>query len=113
MTDSPRLPSPLLRVTLDDGAVLEVQTTNQDLVRWERTQAKHRWPKATDAPLTWQTFLAWSALRREQQIPAELTWEAFADDRCVGVEHVGSDDDDEDDDEDGPGRPTPPGPGPG
>jgi hypothetical protein len=118
MADAPRLVSPHLAVTLDDGTVLDVQTANPDLVRYERTAARHKWPPATQAPMTWLTFLAWAALRREAQIPADLTWEAFADTRCLSVENLtgdddDQDDDDDDDDEDGPGRPTPPGPDPG
>lgn len=114
MADTPRIVSPHLAVTLDDGTVLDVQTQNPDLIRWEKTQAKHGWPKAQDAPMTWLTFIAWAALRRESAIPAELTWETFSDTRCLGVQNLTADQDDDDDqDVDGPGRPTPPGPGPG
>lgn len=110
MADTPKLTSPLLAVTLDDGTVLQEQTANPDMVRWERTRAKHKWPPATESPITWLTFLAWAALRRESAIPDELTWETFSDGRCIGVTNLDADDDDQ---EDGPGRPTPPGPGPG
>lgn len=110
MADTPRLKSPRLEVTLDDGTALEVQTTNPDLIAYERTARKHKWAAPGDAPLTWLTFLAWHALRREHLIPTELGWDSFADERCLGVSNLTDDDDVDDDDA---GRPTPPGPGPG
>lgn len=111
MADTPKLPTMRLAVFLDDGSTLEVQTANPDMVRWEKTRAQHRWPAWADAPVTALTFVAWSALRREQQIPADLTWEAFSETRCLGVANLEDDDDDES--EDDPGSPTRPGQGPG
>ena len=110
MADTPKLPTMRLAVFLDDGAILQVQTANPDMVRWEKTRAQHKWPAWADAPVTALTFVAWAALRREKQIPDDLTWESFSGSRCLGVEALTDDDDDPEDD---PGSPTPPGPGPG
>jgi hypothetical protein len=57
--------------------VLELQATNQDLLLWDKTRAKHRWPKFEDAPFIWMTFLAWSAARRTGVIPPETKYEAW------------------------------------
>lgn len=93
-----------------DGATLEVQTANPDLIRYERTAAKHRWPGMADQPITWLTFLAWAALRREAQLGPEVTWERFSDELALFVERADTDDDPDGPD---PGDPIPPGPGPG
>lgn len=75
-----KLTTPRLRVTLGDDSQVEVQTTNSDLVRWDMTRAKQRWPSdPREAPFLWLTFLAWAALKRTQTIPADTTWEAFSD----------------------------------
>jgi hypothetical protein len=105
-----RLTSPLLEVTMADGAVLTVQTANPDLLLYERTAAKHKWRPMTEAPLTWITFLSWAALRREDQIPRDLTWEAYSE-QALHITDVSERDDDTDDP--GAGDPTRPGPGPG
>jgi hypothetical protein len=118
MSDLVRLASPKLAVQLADGSRLEVQTANPDLIRYERTAARHKWPVMTEAPVSWLTFLAWAALRREGQLPAEVTWERFSDELCLAVERS-DDDDSETDDDDRPagavmfGDPTQPVPDPG
>lgn len=83
--DTPTLTIPRLEVTLRDGRVLTVQVFNADLVRLDRTAAKHRWPSTTQAPFLAQTFLAWSALRRTGGIPQDMTWEAFESTEAVQV----------------------------
>jgi hypothetical protein len=79
------LSTPLVRVTLDDGRVLTVQVRNTEYLRWDRTAAKHGWPRMQQAPFLWITFVAWAALRREGRIPADWTWEAFSDVHCLEV----------------------------
>lgn len=75
-----KLAQPRLRVVLGDDSTVEVQTSNADLVRWDMTRAKQRWPSdPRDAPFLWLTFLAWAALKRTQTIPADTTWEAFSE----------------------------------
>lgn len=86
--DQPGLSTPRVRVTLDTGEVLEAQVRNPDYIRWDRTAAKHGWPSMAKVPVTWLTFVAWSALRREGLIPDALTWEDFSETRAIGVETV-------------------------
>lgn len=70
--------SPRISVTRDEnGESYIIQTTNIDLVGWDRTRAKHRWPKTEEAPFLWMTFLAWSASRREGRISRDVTYEQF------------------------------------
>jgi hypothetical protein len=100
-----QLSTPLLRVLRDGHDPLEVQVTNADLVRWDRTRFKHKWPPMREAPFLGQTFLAWCAARRTGAIPSDLTyetWEASA----IEVANVSKDDDAEDGDQ-VPGGPTP------
>lgn len=75
-----KLATPHLRVVLADDTVAEVQCTNADLVRWDMTRAKQRWPSdPREAPFLWLTFLAWAALKRTHTIPPDTTWEAFSE----------------------------------
>lgn len=61
-----RLPTPMLQVTMRDGAEFEVQCLNIDLVSWDRERARHKWPNAQDAPFMWMEYLAWHALTKTQ-----------------------------------------------
>lgn len=74
-----KLNTPRVRVTRESepDKVLEVQTTNADLVLWDRTRIKHKWPKFEDAPFLWLTFISWAGARRSALIPPELTYEAW------------------------------------
>jgi hypothetical protein len=103
--DSPKLATPRVTVTLDDGRELTTQVRNADYLRWDRTAAKHGWPAMAKAPFMWLTFVAWSALRRDGAIPDSMTWEAFSDTHALQVRTA-------EDDETG-ADPTPPGVEPG
>lgn len=103
-----RLTSPRVRVVREGHDDLEVQTANPDLVLWDRTRVKHRWPKFDEAPFLWLTFLAWAGARRTGAIPPDMTYERWESD-VLDVADVGQDDTTEDD----LGRPTDPGPEPG
>lgn len=84
-----------------------VTTTLLDHNIWDLTRAKHKWPPASEAPLTWLGFLAWSAARRTGAIEPTLTWELFLT-RCLAVRQP------EDEEEvGGVVDPTHPAPGPG
>jgi hypothetical protein len=74
-----KLSTPRLRVVLADETDRIVQCTNADLVRFDLTRSKQKWPGPTDAPFLWLTFIAWAALRRTKTIPDTLTYEAFSD----------------------------------
>lgn len=92
MTTDHRLPTPRFRIYLQDGRELLVQAFNVDQLAWDRTAAKHGWPAAQDAPLTWATFVAWSAARREQLIDG-MTWEDFSERECLAVQTIAGDPD--------------------
>lgn len=105
-----------LRVTMpdgtEDGDTFEVVAYNPDQLRYERTAMKHGWGVGDKSPMFhFVTFLAWSAAKRSQKIPADMTWETFAD-ACLEVADA---DDTDDDSEDGadPERPTRPVPNTG
>jgi len=115
MADKMKLSAPVVRVILqsdldgDEIAARTLQTTNPDMILWERTRAKHKWPPFDEAPITWLTFLAWAAARRTKVIPPSVTWEQWQAD-CLDVS---SPDEEADDEEAEEGRPTQEGPGPG
>jgi hypothetical protein len=92
VTDSPGLTSPLMRVTAPDLTTFEVQATNADLVAYDMTAYKHKWPPMDRAPMLWATFLAWHASRRTGAIGLDLTFEAFRD-TYPGIEAVTDADD--------------------
>lgn len=69
MSDKVKLPTPVIRVHMDDGSVLEVQSVNKDLLAFDRQRARRNWPTASDAPQPWLTFIAYTALIREGQLP--------------------------------------------
>ena len=81
MTDrKPQLLHPLVHVIMADGAEWEAQTDNRDVLRWESTAPKHKWPVSPgDSPMKWLTFLAWRAGLREGCIPQDLLWEEFSE----------------------------------
>jgi hypothetical protein len=90
-----KLTSPRLRVyrgQLDAPEIIEVQTLNPDLIAWDMTRAKHKWPPTQEAAFKWLTFIAWSAARREGQIPTELTYEAW-EASTLTVENLDGDED--------------------
>ena len=97
-----KLSTPRVRIRRDGFDDLdELQTTNADLVLWDRTRYKHKWPGVTDAPFLWLTFISWAAARRTGAIPPELKYEAW-EGSVLEVETLDEDEEDEE------GRPTPP-----
>ena len=72
-----KLSSPRIRVIRDGHDDLEIQTTNADLVLWDRTRIKHKWPGFQDAPFLWLTFLSWAAARRTGAIEPEFRYEKW------------------------------------
>lgn len=83
-----------LQVFLTDREPFTVTTTLLDHNTWDLTRARHKWPVASDAPLTWMGFLAWSAARRTGAIERELTWELFLGE-CLSVRRPEDDDEEE------------------
>lgn len=68
----------VLRGSLDAPEVIEVQTLNPDLIAWDMTRARHKWPDVREAPFLWLTFISWHACRREGRIPRELGYDDWA-----------------------------------
>lgn len=87
----PHLSSPRLTVIRDGQEPLTLQTNNMDLVLWDRTRVKHRWPTMQDAPFLWFTFISWSAARRTGAIADEMTYERWEREAL----DISADDDDE------------------
>lgn len=96
----------VLRGSLDAPEVIEVQTLNPDMVAFDMTRAKHKWPDMQTAPFKWMTFVGWHAARREGRIPADLTYESW---EATTLDVTALTDDDE---EGGAVDPTPLGLGP-
>ena len=71
--------TPKIEVTRPDGDTYLVQVVNADLVAYDVTAYKHKWPPFQAAPMLWSTFLAWHASRREGITPRDLTYEQFRD----------------------------------
>lgn len=81
-----------IEVFLTDRDAYTVTTTLLDHNIWDLTRAKHKWPDAREAPLTWLGFLAWSASRRTGRIEPSVTWELFLGD-CLSVRRPEEDED--------------------
>lgn len=91
-----KISSPLVTVLRDGHEPLTVQTNNRDLILWDRTRIKHKWPRMDEVPNLWLTFISWAAARRTGAIPADVryeTWEAEVID-VAGVTAEPEDDDD-------------------
>ena len=108
-----RLTSPRVRVIREGQDDLEVQTANPDLVLWDRTRVKHRWPGFQEAPFLWLTFLSWAAARRTGAIEPTYTFERWESEVLEVADTNQEKADDDDDGQDDLGRPTQPGPEPG
>lgn len=87
MSTDHRLPTPRFRVIMRDGSEHTVQALNADQLAWDRTAAKHGWPEATKAPMTWATFVAWSACRREGLIDG-MSWDDFSEREALAVQTI-------------------------
>lgn len=68
----------------DELVEMTIQTDNRDMVRFDMTRAHRRWPSSTDASILWLTFLAWSALDRNNLLDGEKFDDFQA--RCVQVD---------------------------
>jgi hypothetical protein len=101
-----KLTSPRIAVQFFNGREpLEIQSANPDLVLWDMTRVKHKWPKFDEAPFLWLTFVAWAAARRSGAIPTDMTWDAWREEVAdAEALDVGTDGEE--------GRPTDAGPAP-
>jgi hypothetical protein len=86
MADKPKLSSPHVTVVMVDGSEWSVQSLNIDMLKWERYAIKNRLPvNPGGAPVTWLSYLAWSAGIREHALPADVTWPRFEQEMCASV----------------------------
>jgi hypothetical protein len=70
-----RLSSPRFAVKLEGLDEYEVQANGADLVRWDLTAAKHKWPEMGKAPFLWSTFVTWAASSRTGIVTD--TWDQY------------------------------------
>lgn len=91
-----------INVVLADGSRHDdFQPGNPDMVRWDKTAAKHNWPDTQTAPFLFMTFIAWSYLARHQLYSG--TFDQFSEKDCEHIENI-----DDEDDEGDEVNPTPP-----
>lgn len=107
MADRPKLTNPVCHVTMADGGQFDVTATNADLVAYDLSRVPRKWPLPNDAPMLYQTFIAWKACTREALVDPKMTWETFVRD-AVQVTTTRGDGEADTADVD----PTRPGPGP-
>lgn len=67
------------RVTNIDGTTFTTRPVLRDTVAYETTARKHRWGTIGDNFATAQAFIIWHALKRTEQIPAGLNYDAWLD----------------------------------
>lgn len=62
--------SAAVTITLVDGGVLNVRTILMDQVNYEMTGKRQKppWGGISDNPGIWESFVAWSALKRTGQV---------------------------------------------
>jgi hypothetical protein len=89
-----KLSTPHLRILRDGQDPLEIQSTNADLVLWDRTAFRHKWPKPTDAPFLWMTFIGWAAARRTGAINPDHKYETW-ESEVLSVETIEDEEDEE------------------
>ena len=84
MAGLPHMPAFLVYVDEDTEPIV-ARTRQIDMLTWEETAHKHKWPPTSEAPGLLSWFVAWAALRRTNQLPAALVkWEDFKS-RVAGV----------------------------
>lgn len=71
-------------VHLASGEVLDLRVANPDMVRWDTTAAKHKWPSMKDAPMLWATFVTWRAATRTGVYTG--TFEKWRDEDALDVD---------------------------
>jgi hypothetical protein len=59
---------------------IEVWTRPVDHALYAETAKRHSWPPASDNPVGYLLFLAWSAARRDQLIDQAMSFEKFKGD---------------------------------
>lgn len=86
----------VLHVVMADGTEHNPLTvTNPALVAFDFERARLDWPGPADAPMLWQTFLAWAQLVAAGDYPRHVdgstkqtTFQAFRERDCLHVEQL-------------------------
>lgn len=78
---------------LTDGREGVIDIPNRSRVQWDITATARKWPKFSEAPSMWATFLAWDALVRAGDYDGK--WEQFLDD-CLIADVTDEDEDEAD-----------------
>lgn len=92
------LVAPRITVTMANGDSWVVDTGSPDMVAWDMTAAKHKWPPFRNAPFLWMAFLAWHASRRKKLLPdPAMSFETFRT-QAETLDAPGADDEDDEDD---------------
>ncbi len=77
----------IVDVELDDGTVhSDLRIKNPALVAYDLERAAKKWPDAREAPLLWQTFIAWRQLKNDGLYAGDFR--DFRDSDCVEVTQV-------------------------
>lgn len=91
MTDA-RIPDLVLDVTMRDGKVHRITVENPALVNYEIQAVNERWPGPEQAPLLWQTSIAFWQMRDEGLLhdapSVGKQWEQFRSKDCRKVDQV-------------------------
>lgn len=83
---SNRLPSPLIDVwRLSDPDPIRIQVENPDLIRYDDTRGRHKWPPMQEDTWRWQTFITWAAMKRLGHLDGITFEEWQADVRAVDL----------------------------
>lgn len=81
-----------VKVTYADGNTVTYDVINADLVRYDLTRARHKWPTMTDAPVLAATFWAYAAAKRNGY---EHSWEHFSEQDAVEIDALNFNGEDE------------------
>lgn len=78
-----------IAVEMIDGTERNITVGNPSLVAYDRTRAKRQWPKASEAPSLWTTFISWHHMKAAGLYDG--TADEFMDRDCIGCEPVDED----------------------
>lgn len=80
--------NPVIDVTLD-AETTRVFPVTADLLRYDMTRERKKWPTPSSGPIFWLTYLAWSAMRREGE--TDLSFDEFTKREDLDIEPVSED----------------------
>lgn len=79
-----------VRVELADGTILDdLKVRNPALVAFDFERKAKKWPPADEAPMLWQTFIAWRQAKNDGLYAGDFpTWR---DTDCLEVDQLSAD----------------------